>query len=197
MVNLIGQTLGQYRIIEQIGQGGMATVYKAYQPSLDRYVAIKVLPPYFAHEPGFAMRFTREAKAIARLNHPNILPIYDFGQEGELSYIVMKYVEAGTLKDILGEPLTLDVTADVIQQIAGALEHAHQRGILHRDVKPSNVLLDEGRWVLLTDFGLAKMVEGSVALTASQSRLSREMAQLMIACPDKHRESQARAGMGT
>ena len=167
MVNLIGQTLGQYRIIEQIGQGGMATVYKAYQPSLDRYVAIKVLPPYFAHEPGFAMRFTREAKAIARLNHPNILPIYDFGQEQELSYIVMKYVEAGTLKDIMGAPLALDVTADILRQIAGALDHAHQRGILHRDVKPSNVLLDEGRWVLLTDFGLAKMVEGSVALTGS------------------------------
>lgn len=167
MVNLIGQTLGQYRIIEQVGQGGMATVYKAYQPSLDRYVAVKILPPYFAHEPGFAMRFTREAKAVAKLNHPNILPIYDFGQEGDLSYIVMKYVEAGTLKDIVGEPLALDVTADIIRQIAGSLDHAHRRGILHRDVKPSNVLLDEGRWVLLTDFGLAKMVEGSVALTAS------------------------------
>ncbi len=167
MVDVIGQTLGQYRIIEQIGQGGMATVYKAYQPSLDRYVAVKVLPPYFAHEPGFAMRFTREAKAIAKLNHPNILPIYDFGQEGELSYIVMKYVEAGTLKDIVGGPLPLDETADIIRQIAVALEHAHQNGILHRDVKPSNVLLDEGRWVLLTDFGLAKMVEGSAVLTAS------------------------------
>lgn len=167
MVDLVGQTLGQYRIIEQIGQGGMATVYKAYQPSLDRYVAVKVLPPYFAHEPGFAMRFTREAKAVAKLNHPNILPIYDFGQEGDLNYIVMKYVEAGTLKDIVGQPLAFDVAADIIRQIAGALDHAHQRGILHRDVKPSNVLLDEGRWVLLTDFGLAKMVEGSVALTAS------------------------------
>ncbi len=167
MVDLIGQTVGQYRIIEQIGQGGMATVYKAYQPSLDRYVAVKVLPPYFAHEPGFAERFTREAKAIARLNHPNILPIYDFGQQGDLSYIVMKYVEAGTLKDILGTPLALDVTADIVRQIAAALDHAHQRGILHRDVKPSNVLLDEGRWVLLTDFGLAKMIEGSVALTGS------------------------------
>jgi branched-chain amino acid transport system substrate-binding protein len=145
----------------------MATVYKAYQPSLDRYVAVKVLPPYFAHEPGFAMRFTREAKAIAKLNHPNILPIYDFGQEGDLSYIVMKYVEAGTLKDIIGQPLALDMTADIIRQVAAALDHAHQRGILHRDVKPSNMLLDEGRWVLLTDFGLAKMMEGSAVLTAS------------------------------
>ena len=124
MANLVGQTLGQYRIVEPIGQGGMATVYKAYQPSLDRYVAVKVLPPYFAHEPGFAVRFTREARAVAGLNHPNILPIHDFGQEGNYSYIAMKYVEAGTLKEILGMPLALDLTADILRQVAAALDHA-------------------------------------------------------------------------
>ena len=93
MQDLSGQNLGQYRIIEPIGQGGMASVFKAYQPALDRYVAIKVLPPYYAHEAGFSERFEREAKAVAQLTHHHILPIYDYGQEGDLSYIVMQYVE--------------------------------------------------------------------------------------------------------
>ncbi|HID62602.1 MAG TPA: serine/threonine-protein kinase, partial [Anaerolineae bacterium] len=163
--NLMGQTLGAYRIIEQIGRGGMATVYKAYEPALDRYVAIKVLPQYFAHDPDFAARFEREAKAVAKLNHPNILPIYSFGQEAGLTYIAMRYVEAGTLKEMLGQPLDLKTTADILGQIGRALDYAHQRGIVHRDVKPANVLMAEGKWVLLTDFGLARMIESSVQLT--------------------------------
>ncbi len=167
MIDLTGQTLGQYQILEQIGEGGMATVYKAYQPSLDRYVAIKILPPYFMHEPGFAERFEREAKAIAQLVHPNILPIYDFGREGDLSYIVMRYVDAGTLKNRMAQPLPLSEIVRVIDDLASALDYAHQQGVIHRDVKPGNVLIDERGWVLLSDFGLAKMVEGSVALTGS------------------------------
>lgn len=167
MDTLIGQTLGQYQIVEQIGKGGMATVFKAYQPRLDRYVAIKVLPAYYAHEEGFSERFVREAKAIARLDHPNILPVYDFGQTDGLSYIVMKYVAAGTIKERLGQPLVPEDTIDILKQVASALDHAHDQGILHRDVKPGNILIDANGWVYLSDFGLAKMVEGSVQLTGS------------------------------
>jgi Tol biopolymer transport system component len=163
--SLLGQTLGAYRIIEQIGRGGMATVYKAYEPALDRYVAIKVLPQYFAHDPDFSARFEREAKAVAKLNHPNILPIYSFGQEAGWTYIAMHYVEAGTLKEMLGQPLDLKTTANIFGQIGKALDYAHRRGVVHRDVKPANVLMAEGNWALLTDFGLARMVEASVQLT--------------------------------
>jgi serine/threonine protein kinase len=162
---LAGQTLGHYQLLERIGRGGMATVYKTYQPSLDRYVAVKVLPTYLAHEPGFAARFQREARAIARLNHPHILPVYDSGQEGDLSYIVMRYVETGTLKERLGEPLDLETTVEIMAQVGGALDYAHRQGVIHRDVKPSNVLMDAEGWALLADFGLAKMVEASVQLT--------------------------------
>jgi serine/threonine protein kinase len=167
MESLIGKTLGQYQLVDQIGKGGMATVYKAYQPGLDRYVAVKILPAYFQHEPGFAARFTREAKAIAQLDHPNILPVYDFGKQDNISYIVMKYVSAGTLHDRLGAPISPAEIITLTEQIAAALDHAHQQGILHRDIKPSNILLDDRSWVYLSDFGLAKMVEGSVALTGS------------------------------
>ena len=163
--SLVGQTLGAYRIIEQIGRGGMATVYKAYEPALDRYVAIKVLPQYFAHDPEFAARFEREAKAVAKLNHPNILPIYSSGQDAGLTYIAMRYVEAGTLKEALDRPLDLELAAHILGQVGRALHYAHQRGIVHRDVKPSNVLMAEGNWALLTDFGLARMVESSLQLT--------------------------------
>jgi serine/threonine protein kinase len=161
----IEHTLGQYQLLEQIGRGGTATVYKAYQPSLDRYVAVKVLPAYLALEPGFAARFEREARAVAKLDHPHILPVYDFGREGDLTYIVMKYVEAGALKERLGEPLDLKTALEIIAQVGEALDYAHQEGVVHRDVKPSNVLMDRGSWALLTDFGLAKVAEASVGLT--------------------------------
>lgn len=167
MEPMIGKTLGQYQIVEQIGKGGMATVFKAYQPGLDRYVAIKILPAYYAHEAGFAERFTREAQAIAQLDHPNILPVHDFGKEGDISYIVMKYVPAGTLRDKLGQPLPPTEAVKLIQQIAGALDTAHEQGILHRDIKPGNILIDNKGWIYLSDFGLAKMVEGSVKLTGT------------------------------
>jgi formylglycine-generating enzyme required for sulfatase activity len=169
MQDLSGQNLGQYRIIEPIGKGGMASVFKAYQPALDRYVAVKVLPPYYAHEPGFSERFEREAKAVAQLTHHHILPIYDYGQEGDLSYIVMQYVEGGTMENMMGKPMPLDEMVRYTGEIASALDYAHEKGILHRDVKPSNVLIDRDRggWSLLSDFGLARMVEGTSHLTGS------------------------------
>ena len=165
--NLIGQHLGPYRIVERIGEGGMAQVYKAYQPALDRYVAVKVLPPIHAKQPGFSERFLREAKAIANLNHPNILPVYDSGQEQGYSFLVMRYVHgARTLREVMAQPLSLPQIADWIGQVAAALDHAHRQGVIHRDVKPSNVLIDDN-WALLTDFGLAKMTEASAKLTGT------------------------------
>jgi serine/threonine protein kinase len=182
-MSLTGQTLGQYEIIEPIGAGGMATVYKAYQPNLDRHVAIKVLPAQHALTPGFKERFIREAKAVAQLSHPNILPIYDVGVEGDLSYFVMKYVASGhTLRDLLKQPLDLTTAIHYLDQIAAALDHAHERGIIHRDIKPTNVLLEDD-WLLLADFGLAKIrvdggeITGSGAVVGTPDYLSPEQAE--------------------
>jgi serine/threonine-protein kinase len=162
MSTLIGQEFGGYRIISQIGKGGMATVYKAFQASLDRYVALKVMPPFYAEEDEtFLKRFRREARSVAKLRHPNILMVIDYGEKDGLTYIVMEYVDAGTLTDRLGKPLPLTEIANIIEQIASALDYAHGQGVVHRDVKPSNILLPKPNWPLLTDFGLAKIVGGS------------------------------------
>ncbi len=167
MANLIGKTLGQYEIREKIGQGGMAQVFKAYQPGLDRFVAVKVLSPSLAEEPGFTQRFQREAHSAARLHHPHILEVYDFGLQDNYNYLVMRYVEKSrTLGDLIREGAPLDRLITYIIQVADALNYAHQRGIVHRDVKPGNILID-GKWALLTDFGLAKIKEASSQLTAT------------------------------
>ena len=162
---LVGHTLGAYQLVERLGQGGMATVYKAFEPALDRYVAIKVLPQFFARDPNFMQRFRREAKAIAQLNHPNIVPIHSYGEESGITYIAMRYVEEGALMQMRGEMLQPERAIRLILPVAKALAYAHKQGILHRDIKPGNVLLSEGDWPLLTDFGLAKMVESSTQLT--------------------------------
>jgi len=162
MPDLIGQTLGGYRILEQIGRGGMATVYKAFQPSLDRNVAIKVLPPYFAEQDDtFLKRFRLEARAVAALRHPNILVVHDYGEQDGTTFIIMEYVEAGTLTDRLGRPMPLPEIEVLLRQVAASLAYAHEKGIIHRDVKPSNILLPKPEWPLLTDFGLAKIVGGT------------------------------------
>jgi len=164
---LVGHTLGAYQLVERLGQGGMATVYKAYEPALDRYVAIKILPQFFARDPSFSHRFRREARAVAQLDHPNIVPIFSFGDEGEITYIAMRYVEGGTLKKTRGQVYNPEQAIKLILPIAKALAYAHQRGVIHRDIKPSNILMAEGNWPLLTDFGLAKMAEASQQLTGT------------------------------
>ena len=162
MLGLIGQELGGYRIVSQIGKGGMATVFKAYQASLDRYVAVKVMPPYYAEQDDtFLKRFRQEAKAIASLRHPNILIVIDYGEEKGTTYIVMEFVEAGTLTELMGNPMAPDQMLGLTNQVAGALNYAHEQGVIHRDIKPSNILLAKPDWPLLTDFGLAKIVGGS------------------------------------
>ena len=156
----IGRTVAQYQIVEQIGQGGMANVYKAYQPSINRYVAIKVLPAQFTRDPNFVKRFEQEAKAIAALEHPHILPVYDFGRQDDLYYMVMRYVKGGTLSDKMQKSLAYDAVVKIIGDVARALDYAHKQGIVHRDIKPSNILMDENGEVQLADFGIAKIVQG-------------------------------------
>jgi serine/threonine protein kinase len=164
---LVGKSLGQFRIVERIGAGGMATVFKAYQPVLDRYVAVKVLPDYHARDPIFKERFLREARAVARLDHPNIVQIYLFGEEEHITYIVMQYVDGGTLKDRLRQSGALS-SAEALRfviQAAEGLGTAHAHGIIHRDVKPANMLLRKDGHLLLSDFGIVKILEGTTNLT--------------------------------
>lgn len=165
MLDLVGQRLGQYRIEARVARGATSTIYKAYQDKLDRYVAIKVLSPHFIDEPGFLDRFYQEARAVARLDHPNILPVYDFDQVGELVYIVMKYVNTGTLRNVMHGPLDLAYTIEIATQVGLALGYAHKQGVIHRDVKPGNILIADNNWALLTDFGLAKILETNQRLT--------------------------------
>ncbi|MCJ7700806.1 MAG: bifunctional serine/threonine-protein kinase/ABC transporter substrate-binding protein, partial [Anaerolineales bacterium] len=166
MEDLTGKQLGPYQIVAPLGEGGMASIYKAYQPAVERYVALKILPRHFASDPRFVTRFEQEAKVIAKFQHPHILPVHDFGQEDGYTYIVMPYVEGGTLSGLLlGEPLPLEQIRRIISQVGDALDYAHALKVVHRDVKPSNILIDPRGNCLLTDFGIAKIVEGSVHIT--------------------------------
>ena len=162
---LIGKSLGAFRVVDRIGAGGMATVFKAYQPTLDRYVAIKVLPAYHARDPIFVKRFVQEARSVAKLAHPNIVQIHDFAEQDGYTYIVMEYVDGGTLKDRLKKPLSVLEAIDVTIQAAEGLDCAHRNGIIHRDVKPANMLLRKDGHLILSDFGIAKILEGTTNLT--------------------------------
>ncbi len=168
MSELIGRVLGNYHILEQIGHGGMSTVYKAHDLTTEQAVAIKVLSPQLAMEPNFRTRFEREAQVLQGLDHPNIVPILDYGEEGGLAYIVMPYIEVGTLSDYLDNGyLTIEQIARIIDQVTSALQYAHDVGVIHRDVKPSNILIDEDGNAWLSDFGFAYVHDATLSLTGS------------------------------
>ncbi|GAB4442979.1 MAG: serine/threonine-protein kinase [Chloroflexi bacterium OHK40] len=199
---LSGRTLGRYQVLERLGRGGMAEVYRAYQPSLDRFVAIKVIYPHLAGDPGLRERFGREARAVAALHHPNIVQVHDFDVQGDVAFMAMEFVSGPTLKHAIaslgqrGRLLPLPVAGQIVGQIAEALAYAHEQGVVHRDVKPANVLLRRrGRAdpaagsrelpplsdealdellltlgpgsVVLTDFGVARVISDSVEQTAA------------------------------
>jgi serine/threonine-protein kinase len=161
---MIGKLLGgRYEIIEKIGGGGMALVYKARCRLLDRYVAIKVLREEFTSDEEFIRKFRRESQAAAKLSHPNIVSIYDVGVEGDIYYIVMEYIKGKTLKEVIREKgkLSFEETVDYSIQIAEALAHAHANHIVHRDIKPHNIMITEDGRVKVTDFGIARAATSS------------------------------------
>jgi serine/threonine-protein kinase len=168
---LEGSRLGRYRVIEQIGRGGMATVFRAHDPERDRHVAIKVMPSYHPEDRAFVERFGQEARAVFALDHPNIIKFYDLGEDKGFSYIVMEYVTGGTLEDRLKDRLPLAEVLELITPLAEALDYGHSQGIVHRDLKPTNVLLTEDGRPILSDYGLARMLEWSARLTRSHTVL--------------------------
>ena len=175
----VARLFPQLEILGFIGQGGMGAVYKARQKELDRIVALKILPPGIGKDPAFAQRFTREAKALAKLNHPGIVTLYEFGQADGLFYFLMEFVDGVNLRHLLeAGRLSPREALAIVPQICDALQYAHDQGIVHRDIKPENILLDRQGRVKVADFGLAKLVgtegepsavggvvAGSVALT--------------------------------
>jgi predicted Ser/Thr protein kinase len=162
----------QLEILELLGQGGMGAVYKARQPRLDRIVAVKVLPAEWSNDPAFAGRFAREARALARLTHPHVVAVFDFGESDSLFYFVMEYVDGINLRSILQERrLSPPEALTIIPQVCEALQYAHEEGVVHRDIKPENILLDRKGRVKIADFGLAKLLDRPAAgsmLTGSQ-----------------------------
>ncbi len=166
--SLIGKQFGSYELREILGRGGMAAVFRGYQAAIDRSVAVKVLPAELLHDPNFSTRFFNEARTLAKLTHPSILPLYDFGEANGMPYIVMPLMSKGTLADRLkGGPLPLAEAVRIITAVAQALDYANKQGVLHRDVKPNNILFDQHDNPYLADFGIAKVLESNTNLTGT------------------------------
>jgi serine/threonine protein kinase/tetratricopeptide (TPR) repeat protein len=165
---MIGTRLGSYEITEEIGRGGMATVYRAYQPSMDRHVAIKVIRGSLLGEAVGRDRFQREARVVARLEHPHLLPVYDFDGEHDPPFIVMRFLEGGTLKQVMeAGPLPAEEIIYTLRQAALALDYAHRQGVVHRDLKPSNIMIDREGNVFVADFGIARVSDAPRELTGT------------------------------
>lgn len=165
MEDLLGTTIAHYRIDRVLGRGGFATVYHAIHETLRRSVALKVLHAEYVRDERSLRRFQREAQAIARLRHPGIVGVFDFGQDGQYAYLAMEYLEGEPLKRYLGQPVNFSFAAQVITAVADALDYAHDRGIVHRDVKPGNIMVTPQGRVVMTDFGIARITEASQDLT--------------------------------
>ncbi|MGB7538212.1 MAG: protein kinase [Anaerolineales bacterium] len=166
---MLPKNIGKYQILDKVGSGGMAVVYLGQEEVFERQVAVKVLPSHLGQDPDNRERFRREAKAIASLEHAAVVPVYDYGQDGEQLFLVMRYMQGGSLKDRLTHGrIPLPAAATIIRRIASALDKAHAMGMIHRDIKPGNILFDLEDNPYITDFGLVKMVESSVQLTHSE-----------------------------
>ena len=181
----------QLELLEHLGQGGMGVVYKARQRHLNRLVAVKILPPSVGNEPAFAERFTREAQALAQLNHPNIVQVYDFGRTDEFFYFVMEYVDGVNLRALIREgKLEPEQALDIVPQICDALQFAHDEGIVHRDIKPENILIDKKGRVKIADFGLAKLL-GRAPEDLSLTGTGQLMGTLGYMAPEQLQEAHA------
>jgi serine/threonine protein kinase len=165
--DLIGKTVGSFTILEEVGRGGMATVYSAMQNTMNRKVALKVLPRHFLHDPDFLERFEREVEVISRLEHPHILPIYDYGEDDGVPFIAMRFLGGGSMAQLIrrGVPKLKDIDKP-FKQVSEALDYAHQQGIIHRDLKPGNIMLDENGNAYLSDFGIARVLGSNLTGSA-------------------------------
>jgi len=188
MASLVGSNVGKYRVVGRLGRGGMAEVYKAYQPGLDRYVGIKVLHAHLVDDSDFIGRFEREALAIGKLRHPNIVQALDFDREGETYFMAMEYIDGPTLKDEIkarkaaDKPFKLEEISRIFTALGSAIDYAHKRGMVHRDIKPANVMINQEGQVVLTDFGIARIMGATQytqtgALSGTPAYMSPEQGQ--------------------